>query len=348
MQHSKQDILNTPTTKIAIHTILWLLILQLIFDLSGVYLSFKEFYFEGDTRVDEAFFIIPLIIGLFYWNSQILIPKYLNRKSWWKYLLGLIISLFLFLGIGYLCYNWVEQKGYFFEIDLIGFLEFLFLFNLIVIGISTSVALSKIAFQNAAQKRKAEEKQKEAELKYLTAQVNPHFLFNTLNTVYALANEENAHKTTDAILKLSEIMRYPIKEGAKPKVALSKEIKLLDNYLALQKLRLGNDYPIHFEKGEYSESIEIAPLLFIPFVENAIKYGVSSVHKYPISIAVFISPEYLIFKIENTIHKKTDSNSSKLGIENVKRRLKLLYPESHELDISKKENLFLVKLKLFF
>lgn len=333
---------------ILIHLIFWVLMLHLLFDISGLYYSFLELFDKEEQRMDEAFLLMPIMIALFYWNSDFLVAKFFNKKSWWKYLLSIVISFALSLFIGFILFEIIDSNGY--QInevdDHFDFLDNLFLLNILVIGISASLGISKIALQNAAQKKEAEHKQKEAELKYLTTQVNPHFLFNTLNTLYALAAEEDASQTTEAILKLSEIMRYPLKEGAEKRVLLTKEIKFLEDYIELQKLRLGETYPVHFDVKGILENNQIAPLLFIPFVENAFKYGVSQRERNPIKIALNYQNGVLHFYCKNSIVQNMQVESNELGIENVRERLMLLYEKTHQLEIKREKNQFVVDLKI--
>lgn len=331
---------------ILIHFGFWVLFLHLMFDISGLYYSFQEIFIEGNRKMDDAFIVVPIMIGLFYWNTNFLIPKFLNRKAWWKYLIGIVLSYFFFFFLGMVVFIFFENQRYFFEFESEDFFDFCLQFLLFTIGISTSIGVSKIAIQNIEKQKLAETRQKEAELKFLTAQVNPHFLFNSLNTIYSLSVEEEANKTTDGVLKLSEIMRYPLKEGLQKEVTLQKEIDFLKSFIELQKVRLGRNYPIKFEVKGHIENVKIAPLLFISFVENAFKYGISSSFKYPIHISFEILNHELLFKIKNTNHKNVKVESSGLGIENVKRRLELLYPNKYDLKIEKEENQFFVSLRL--
>ena len=331
---------------ILLHIAVWLIILQLLFDLSGLYYSFQELFFEKQKRVDDAFLLLPFLLLLFYWNSEFLLPKYFNRKNWWKYLIALTISFFVFIFIGNYLFEAIENQGYFFRIGQEEYMDANLMMSIIVLFASTSWGVSKIAFENAAQKKTAEEKQKEAELKFLNAQFNPHFLFNTLNGIYSLSAEEEAEQTTAAILKLSEIMRYPINEGAKKKVFLKNEISFLKNYIDLQEIRLGEDYPIHFELNDNMENAEIAPLLFIPFIENAFKYGVSQKSKQPINIDISLKNKELNFTCTNTIVKTEKIKSHELGLENIRSRLALLYPDKYTLEAEIKNDKFIVTLNL--
>ncbi len=332
-----------------IHIVIWLLVLHLEFNLLGLVESFMMVFVDGVKFIDEAFIIIPTLVLLFYLNSHFLIPKYLNKKSWWKYLLALCLSFLALFYAGVFIGELSYDNGYDSEFDdVIYFFDHSLILHLIVVGISTSLGISKIAMKNAQQKELAQEKQKAAELKYLNAQFNPHFLHNTLNGIYAQAVEEDAHKTTEAILKLSEIMRYPINEGLKNKVSLHDEISFVENYIALQKIRLGNDYPITFEKKGNLKNIEVIPFLLMPFVENSFKYGVSQRDKTAIHLEINSSEKHLIFKIENNITKTENIHSHLIGIENVKLRLDIVYGKNYSLELKETDNKYFVELKINF
>ncbi len=333
-------------SSLVIHFIVWVIVLHLLFDISGLYYAFRELFFEGMEYIDEAFIDIPLMIALFYWNSEYLIPKFLSRKSWWKYLIGLILSFLFFIFLANILFELLTQQGYDFRLYKDDFLDLFLVLNLLTIGVSTSLGVTKMALTNVALKKEAVAKQKEAEMKYLIAQVNPHFLFNTLNTIYALSTEENAPLTTEAILKLSEIMRYPINEGSKKKVLLSQEIDFLENYIDLQKIRLGEDYPVSFEVMDMDAQIEIAPLLFISFVENAFKYGVSQHTKKPVSIKISCLDDSIHFQCLNEIVKTNNIKSHELGIINIKSRLDLIYGENYVLSSKVQDQRYFVDLNI--
>ena len=162
------------TTTILVHVIFWLLFIHLIFDIAGLYDAFQELYQEREF-IDEAFILLPIMMGLFYWNSYYLIPKYLNQKSWKKYLLTLTLSFLFAIVLGYGIDHFLDTLGFEMNIEKEEVVDFLAQFNILVIGISTSLGLSKIAMENTTQKKEAQAKQQAAELKYLTAQVNPSF-----------------------------------------------------------------------------------------------------------------------------------------------------------------------------
>lgn len=291
--------------------------------------------------------LLSSLLCLSYLNSHVLVPKYLRRDTWWKYVIGLSgLSLVSFFS-GLFLFRFLLSKGYQSGFDEpIDFFDFSLVFHLVVIGISSSLGVSKMAIQSKKQKEKAEKLQKEAELKYLNTQFNPHFLYNTLNSIYAQALEENAEKTTELILQLSEIMRYPIQNVNKEKVLLSDEITFIENFINLQKIRLGEDYPITFDKTGNLQEVKISPFLFIPLVENAFKYGVSQKDKTPISFVLKIEEKQLFFSVQNTIIKQINTASHLTGLTHLKLRLSICYPQNHSLKILGKESDFIVELRI--
>lgn len=331
---------------VLIHTTIWLIVFQLLFNLAGLYDSIRVLS-AGEKYVDEAFLLIPTLIFLFYWNSHFLIPRYLSRKSWWRYLLLLLVS---FLSVFYLGYGVVFvlfSKGFQFGFaDPIDFYDYSLNLHLLVLGISSSLGISVLLIAKDKQRQHAEQMQQEAELKYLNAQINPHFLYNTLNGLYAQALEEDAEKTAEFTLQLSELMRYPLKNGSKANVLLSEEITFIENFIGLQRLRLGNDYPITFtQKGKLNE-LRIIPFVLIPFVENAFKYGVSQKDKFPICFNLEVTDGRLKFSSQNNKTSTEKAKSHLVGIENLKRRLDLIYGDNYSLNIVEGNEAYSVSLEV--
>ncbi|MBO6524602.1 MAG: histidine kinase [Balneolaceae bacterium] len=187
----------------------------------------------------------------------------------------------------------------------------------------------------------------EAELALLRSQVNPHFFFNTLNNLYSLVVHQS-EKAPEVILKLSDMMRYTIYEGKKDKVSLKEEIEYLQGYIDLHKIRYQKEVDIRFETSEESE-LQIAPLLFIVPLENAFKHGVESLREgayIHASVKTDIQNEKLVFEISNNFEEKESESKKGIGLENLRQRLELLYPEQHQLDIVKEEGVFTVTLQL--
>ncbi len=189
-----------------------------------------------------------------------------------------------------------------------------------------------------------------AELSYLKSQINPHFLFNTFNSIYSLAIRENAERTANGMLKLSGMMRYVVSESSSEFVPLEKEITYINNFIELQKLRLDKGVKFDYELQGSFEGKRIAPLLLIPFIENAFKHGVNPDENSSILIKIEIGDDDLHLYVENnkvtTYHEMSEKMG--FGIENTKNRLKLLYPSKHTIVIIDTNKKYQVNLKLTF
>jgi LytS/YehU family sensor histidine kinase len=188
------------------------------------------------------------------------------------------------------------------------------------------------------------------ELSFLKSQINPHFLFNTLNNIYSLALIRS-EATADAVLKLSSIMRYVLDETKHDTVPLDKEIQFIKHYIELQRVRLTDKVKIELIIEGETEGKQIAPLILIPFVENSFKYGVSTKDVSVLSFQIKASAESISFTAKNA--KMTydsganNNNNTGIGIKNTKRRLELLYPEQHKLVVAEENNQFIVNLILY-
>jgi hypothetical protein len=192
--------------------------------------------------------------------------------------------------------------------------------------------------------------QLDTEVKFLKSQVNPHFLFNTLNNLFSMAQKQGNDDLADGISKLSGMMRYMIYESNEEKVPLKKEIEYLEDCVALNKLRYAEqEVKVSFSHPGKIGDIIVAPMLFIPFVENAFKHGVAIGHQSQIEIAILVQDKNLIFTCENpnfSVIKKMDEEKGGIGLENVKRRLELVYPRKHQLEIKDSGGKYLVNLQI--
>lgn len=195
--------------------------------------------------------------------------------------------------------------------------------------------------------QEAEKEKVNAELAFLKAQINPHFLFNTLNTIYSLAVKK-AEKTPYAIEKFSDMMRFVIQETCHDFVPLNRKIEYIDTYIDLQNLRLPPSCHINYQKEGDPASLQIAPLIMMPFIENAFKYGVSTEKESTINIHIKIINENLNLSVSNNklISLNKDNGTSQLGIRNTIKRLKLIYPGKHDLIITENAKEYRVILNL--
>ena len=203
-------------------------------------------------------------------------------------------------------------------------------------------------FQSEKLKTELINEKQASELAQLRSQINPHFLFNTLNNIYSLVYKKS-DDAPEAIMKLSDIMRYMLYEAANEKVLLNKEIAYLKSYIELQSIRLHDPEFVEFTSEVNENTQTLSPMLFIPFIENAFKHGAKNVQSPGIKINLIYKDSKLILTVSNFM--KNDINSSGdtvggIGLHNVRRRLTLLYPDSHILEIKQNNYMFYVSLEL--
>lgn len=314
-------------------------------------LFLTPFHFHDATSLNNPYFIKDtvesiLLIGFFFLNYLILIPKFYFNNKILKYSL-LCFAIFLFiLFIPTISFQWLSPKHHehFHENHehfnpFFPHLRFVFFSFL-------SVLLFSLVLKINSRWRKTEEEKLSTQLSYLKGQINPHFLFNTLNSIYYLASEKS-EKTPDAIIRLSNMMRFVITEANQDMVSLTKEISYVTNFIELQKLRLGHTAVLNYKISGSTIDKKIAPLILIPFVENTFKHGVNPEEISVISIEIEINDQELVLKVENKkVKKQTKEVKSGLGIQNAKNRLALLYPQKHQLSVEDLANDFKVTLKL--
>ena len=278
-------------------------------------------------------------ICFFYFNYYILIPNYLFKH---KYILFILFSI-IFVAV---C---IALTRFFLSLDLKTvdpinqsqpFLLPNYIWRFVVVFIVA------FAFRFYQKMKQIEAEQISAELATLKAQINPHFLFNTLNGIYGHALTKS-DKTAEYILKLSAIMRYTLSETTTEKVALENEINYLKNYIELQKIRLTESTKIDFLVIGEINSQKIPPLLFINFIENAFKYGVSNEVESVIQIHIRVKENTLSLFVKNeNMNQNTYSSSYEMGLKNIKRRLDLIFENNYTLEIINNKRTFEVNLMI--
>jgi len=212
--------------------------------------------------------------------------------------------------------------------------------------LGTVSTLVSISIQTASRLRQIETNQLQAELRQLRAQIQPHFLFNTLNSIYALALRNDDH-TADTVVKLSEFMRYTIRDAHHDRVPLTNEIDYIGNYIDLQKARLRDAVTVDYQLDGQVRALQIAPLLLFSFIENAFKYGVNPEANSLIGIHIVIDSNQLQFDvINNKVPISQVEPSTGIGLQNARMRLQLLYPDTHTLRIDDTATRFHVNLHL--
>lgn len=279
-------------------------------------------------------------VSLFFINSLILIPDIIKkRQKSWLYLfliVGLIgVTIALKLGIAIVYSDIILEHTRRGEVFTTSYPEFLikaFFTSGFFVVMSSLLKFASDWFSNERIQRNLESQKKDMELQFLKSQLNPHFLFNSLNNIYSLAYQKS-EKTADAILKLSEIMRYMIYESNDSWVALSKEVEYVQSYIELQKLRFKDGAAVELTLNGEIDNQRVVPLILISFVENAFKHGVANDPADPIRINIIANQKILHFSITNKKSKTNKDAMGGVGLNNVERRLQLLYPDRYKLNI---------------
>ncbi|WP_171595506.1 sensor histidine kinase [Marinifilum caeruleilacunae] len=315
------------------------------------YFSYEEKLSKIDY-VYTALFHISLVMGV-YINLLFLIPGFLRREKYFLYMLCFVIVWIAVAYMNEFTFEYVSDflaPNYFFisSYEIAELLKF----SIVYLGLTTLLKLSESWFKVIeTEKRLVEMKQKqsETELLALKSNIHPHFLFNNLNSLYALARKKS-DETPGYILQLSDLMRYMIYESNDQHVDLEKEIAYITNYLELQKLRCKNKTRIRYLiEGELKHQ-KIAPFLMIPFIENSFKHGgLNQFDRDIIDLSIRIENGILEMDLCNSIPKQSSKEIDPIGgfgIENVKSRLESLYPNKHDLHLSKQEDEYKVALKL--
>ncbi len=341
-QHMEQIVQH----RLVQHLLFWLLSFYVLFRLFCT----DEKYVETDLIYTFLFHIS--LVFIVYLNLNFLLPRYFQAKQYSLYLLGFALVLALGTLINHLTFQYLADwlfEGYYFisYYEWGDILEFTFTY----MALSTLLHLSKSWFELNEKKKainRLEREKLDAELLSLKSQINPHFLFNSLNNLYSLSLDQD-ERLPDLLLRLSDNLRYMLYESGDTFVPLQKEIQFLENYIDLQRIRAPKRVDIRFAVEGKIKDHAIAPLLLIHFVENAFKFGAkgSNTEAY-VHVQCIVEENILTFSIKNNKGKLAlpPRVGGGIGLSNTRKRLALLYPNGHELRIEDKENEFEVFLTL--
>ena len=286
-----------------------------------------------------------------YLNYFIFLPRWLAHKNLFRYILEFLVPFAFLITVRvhlqrFFIDGYTYQHRFFYSSAFIVQLTVVTLFIVIFVGM---LRFAQDWFVLEAKKKEVENEKLTAELNFLKAQINPHFLFNTLNNLYYLAYTQSPN-TTEVIEKLSQMMRYMIYDSNHARVPLSKEIAYMENYISLERLRLNNQIPINFVIAGNPQEVLVVPLIFITFLENAFKHGVGNNSAAAwVNIAITLNQKEIIYRIENSKIKNTlpvTNEKSGIGLQNVKRRLELSYPNQYTLQITDLPDKYAVALNL--
>jgi two-component system LytT family sensor kinase len=332
----------------------------------GIYVFFFGLFFgstDGDYGYAFTEILLSLPVKMFFTYSILyyFIPKFLLKRRYIPFI-GFLLMACIVFGL-------LQRAIFYYGIQLV--YDFCFeiesplmtpltptkivtslISMYIVAALAVVIKLIKYIYKKEKEQQELAQKKLEAELNFLKSQIHPHFLFNTLNNLYALTLK-NSSKAPEVVLKLSELLDYMLYECNVDKIPASKEVNLINNYISLEKLRYGDRLDVSFNSSVESMNTKIAPMLILPFVENAFKHGVSNkIDTNWLLIDLRIKGKIMTLKVENSksaeqnerIVEKEHNNG--IGLTNVRRRLNLLYENSYDLQIFNEEDTFLVVLKL--
>lgn len=305
------------------------------------------------TSIDSIYTVIFMVTLIFpvYINLYFCIPFLLSKRKYSLFTLSLAILILGFALLNQFTFNYLTDlilPDYYF----ISYYDFedIVKFFLVFIFISSLLKLSKAWFFLTETKQKlseAERQKLDNELKALKSQLNPHFMFNSLNNIYSLSLKKS-DQTPTAIIKLGDILRYVIYEANAEKVRLKMEIKLIEDYIDLQRIRSDNPQ-IEFVKELHDDERMISPLLFLPLIENGFKHGIKSRTDGFLRMKLRQTGHHLVFTSINNSCRQEDPEKAEykgIGLDNVKRRLELSYPGRHELRFTKEKDIFRLFMRI--
>lgn len=330
---------------------------HVLFIVLGLVLAFK-----GDIGVPEKFpsrhaqntvllvdaLSFLFILSMLYLLLQVIVPRLLFRSRFLPFVASFVAIIFLIYIVVYLL-----DRYYLRPLNLPGMqwidltpLTFIQVGAVIAVLLSAVIGLKvfKKWINDVQRMNELQQNNLKAELEQLKSQVNPHFLFNTLNNLLVLMRTD-AEKAAQVLLGLSDLLRYQLYDSAREKISLAKDIEFMSNLLELEKLRK-NDFEYTIRSEGLSKDISLPPFLFIPFVENAIKHGASTVGHSYLTVGFAVNDGHLLFSAENSKPVVKNRTVGGIGLKNIRRRLQLLYPETHSLQITDETDKYSVRLTL--
>ena len=326
----------------------------------GGYVTFFALM-AGTGSVGEAFraelLLLPVKVAAVYLTLYVLIPRWLFRGHTARFallLLGLLVAA-----------AWVQRVVVYFLVyplqypdssyALFEFANYQHIVRLLlsvtgVVLLASVIHVTRHWYEDQQRTETLAKEKLAAELKFLKAQIHPHFLFNTLNNLYALTLKQS-DQAPEVVLRLAGLLNYMLYEASAGRIALAREIECIHNYIALEKIRYGDDLEVAFDISGDVNGTRIAPLLLLPFIENSFKHGVSGrISDKWIAINLNVNHQYLTLKVENSRLPGPEvveqPYAGGIGLRNVRRRLLLLYPGRHDLHIHAQNRSFLVTLKI--
>lgn len=345
----KTAITDNKKVKIALHVAFWLVVFSLPLLLHPALQRRRGESAPPPSNTLDLFYIGKALvwIAFFYLNTHILIPRLFYTKKFILFILSHIGTLLILMTFEWMHFKLVPRHMGFHPRGFIFFNFFPYLF-FVAGSVTLRMFLDRVAIEKAAKEKETENLK--TELSFLRSQISPHFMFNVLNNMVALARKKS-DLLEPSLIKLSSIMRYMIYENDEEKVLLEKEIEYLQSYIDLQQQRFGKSITVKTSLGPIDGTYFIEPMLLIPFVENAFKHGTGMVENGCIEIELNAVNGALLFTVKNRFDSQRQlvkDKTSGIGLENVKRRLDLLYVHKHKLEVNKDGEFFYISLSLKF
>jgi Putative regulator of cell autolysis len=325
--------LSTPVIHLLVWSILFLIPLLLFQDQ------------PDPTGLPRGFFFVTNLyhIGLFYFNAYFLYPRLLTKKWWWLYLISLAALVAVSFQLKMLVIRLMDPG---FELTDIK-ARIIFFPPVAILFISSIFRLVVDRINQDKREKEIRAERLDSELKFLRSQISPHFLFNMLTNMVALARVKS-DLLEPSLIKLSELLRYMLYQPGKEKISMEEEVGYLKSYIELQQLRFGDSVEVQLDIENEAPDCEIEPMLLVPFVENAFKHGIGLIRQPYIAIQLKAVKGQLHFTVANNYNKQhfSKDNSSGIGLVNVRNRLSLLYPGKHVLTIDDTGELYKVSLQI--
>ena len=316
----------------------------------GVSVGFRMGRYDFSVALYFTVLNMLLYLVVFYINYFFIFPRYYKSIEKSKLIrMNMLVIIFfsaLYVIVDYrihLPYESMNRPGKLVALSLLRNISA----NFLLVSVNSVFLLQEKMLIDEKKSEIIKEEKLQAELLFLRSQINPHFLFNALNNIYSLSYLKS-EKAPESILQLSHMLRYVIEDCKDEYLPLSSEIEYLENYISFQKTRSPRDLNISFDHANADGSLFISPLLFLPFVENSIKYSrIAEVDDAYVKIVLKTEKNKSIyFEIENSISEKTVASGLGTGINNAKKRLALIYPNTHSLQIDAEERVYRIYMKL--
>lgn len=335
---------------IVYHTLFWLVYFGFNVLRWGAYFDDYVYSLQSNTLG----FSIHILLS--YYSAYFLMPFFFPKKQFFQYFLalfaGVLLMTFVKISLHYYIVSpliWRESLQPQTELFGLNHIITVMLGELYVIGITTSIKLGMDWVRSQKRTQELENQTLETELNFLKSQIQPHFFFNTLNNLYSLTLLKS-DLAPEVVLKLSELMSYVLYDSRSKSISLFKEISYLQHYIDLERLRFDNRLEVNMEISGEIEGKQIPPLILLTFLENTFKHGVNlQTGDLEVNIRLSVENDSLVFEIENPLPPKQTPNPFKnggIGLNNVRRRLELLFQKRYELDIKQEHERYKVRLKM--